>query len=324
MIDEVEPQSIAAKMGLMPGDILVSVDDRPVAGSQTLAEIFKRVDPGQKLVVTVRRDGQTVSKATVVPESRVNMFGAKLEADARGRIVVGEVAPNTPAERAGLAPSDIVLTMAGQRHASLSDLSDFMAKLVSADRSEKAAEPIKLTVERRGEEEPLALVIEREPMPMPASTPIPARDLAAPPPPRQLALGVEVVEQGKQVVITRLLEGGPAALAGMMPGDVIVAVGKKSVSSHADLVAIVANLKPGDEVPVDIARGNKTGAVQIQVVRGKPGSEDVVLAATAAPTVTDRAAPATLEEEVRDLRTRVDALEQIVARLVRELGAQRR
>jgi C-terminal processing protease CtpA/Prc len=140
-----------------------------------------------------------------------------------------------------------------------------------------------------------------------------------------LSLGVEVVEQGKQVAIAKLLEGGPAALAGMMPGDVIAAVGKKPVHSYTELVALVSTLRPGDDVPVDIVRGNKTGAVEVQVVRGKPGVEDVVLvAATDQPLAADRPAPATLEQEVRDLRARVDMLEQIVARLVKELSAQRR
>jgi S1-C subfamily serine protease len=329
VIDAVEPQSTAARLGLEPGDIVVSVDDRPVAGSATLEQMLKRVEPGKKLAVMVRRGGKTVSQTALVPQSRVNMFGAALDADPRGKIVVAEVAPSTPAERAGLQPGDTVLSMAGQRHASLSDLSTFMAKLVAGDRADKAAEPIKLVIERKGEEEPLALVIEREPAPAPAATPIPVRELSAPPA-RQLALGIEVAEQGKQVVITRLLERGPAALAGMMPGDVIVAVGKRPVTSFADLVAIVANLKPGDQAAVDVARGNKTGVLEVQVVQGKPGSEDVVLAANNAPAAdgvparTDPAAPMTLEQEVRDLRARVEMLEQIVAKLVRERAAERR
>lgn len=325
-VRNVERGSVAAEMGLRPGDVIVSVNGNAVADSVALGQMLKQIEPGKPLTITVRRDGRIENKRVDIPESSVNLFGATLNADTAGRIVISEVPPNTPAGKAGLASGDIVLTVAGQRHASLSELSNFVAKLLTADRGDKAAEPVKLTVQRPGEPKPVELVIEREPASAaPASgAPVPVRNLPEPPA-RQLAFGVEVLQRGTQVEIRRLMERGPAALAGMMPGDVIAAVDKRPVQSYAELVAIASNLKPGDVVPVNIVRGGEAGVVEVRVVRGKPGSDDIVLAGSdGRPSATDSAAPSSLQEELRDLRARVLALEEIVARLVREQSAPQR
>jgi S1-C subfamily serine protease len=244
---------------------------------------------------------------------------------------VSDVAPNTPAERAGLLKGDILLSMAGKRPDTLASLADFMSKLVAVDRSEKTSEPIEVTVQRRGEDKPVKLLVEREPAPMPArpATPrpgLPSRDLTLPNT-RHLVLGVEVREQGPRVVVTRIMERKPADLAGIQPGDAIVGVGRKPINSHAALVSAIAPYEPGDELPVEIMRGDKTAVVRVKVINARPSEEDVVLASTtevaAPPTV---ALPVqgqdqlTLAEEVRMLRARVDALEQVVKQLVQQLG----
>lgn len=73
--------------------------------------------------------------------------------------------------------------------------------------------------------------------------------------------------QAGGVIITGVLQNGPAAQAGIRPGDVITAVNSKPVSNVSQLLSAVANLKPGTPAPLTVLRGN--GPVEIAVTPGK-------------------------------------------------------
>ena len=68
------------------------------------------------------------------------------------------------------------------------------------------------------------------------------------------------------VIVTGVLQGGPAALAGMAPGDVIVAIGGVPVDDVAQLLSKVAALKPG--VATAFALERKSEALQMRVTPG--------------------------------------------------------
>ena len=76
----------------------------------------------------------------------------------------------------------------------------------------------------------------------------------------------EVLQTGG-VIITGVLQNGPAAQAGLQPGDVITAVNGKGVASVSQLLTAVAGLKPGTSAPLTVLR--KGGSVQIGVIPGK-------------------------------------------------------
>lgn len=65
------------------------------------------------------------------------------------------------------------------------------------------------------------------------------------------------------VVITGVLQNGPAANAGIRPGDVIVKVAGKSVRNVAELLTQVASLQPGVSAEVNIWR--RQGEVKLQL-----------------------------------------------------------
>lgn len=73
------------------------------------------------------------------------------------------------------------------------------------------------------------------------------------------------------VIITGVLQNGPAAKAGIKPGDVIVAIAGKPVASVPQLLASVSALKPGSATQFSLERKNQ--AVNVDVtpgVRPKP------------------------------------------------------
>lgn len=69
------------------------------------------------------------------------------------------------------------------------------------------------------------------------------------------------------VIITGVLQNGPAAQAGIKPGDVITAVAGKPVGNVSQLLTAVAALKPGTAAPMTVLRGD--GSVDISVTPGK-------------------------------------------------------
>ena len=137
LVNEVVPDGPAAKAGLRSGDIVLEVQGREVKEANDLQRAVLLYNVGDKLSLTVLRNGQP-QKLTVVtaarPDGRQARAGApnkqrggkatgssgadfapvtpeiakRLGYTGQGGLVVAEVAPGSPAERAGLMRGDIV------------------------------------------------------------------------------------------------------------------------------------------------------------------------------------------------------------------------
>lgn len=64
------------------------------------------------------------------------------------------------------------------------------------------------------------------------------------------------VKASAGVIITGVLQNGPAAKAGVRPGDVITGVGEKSIGNTQELLSAVAGLKPGTATRFALQRGS--------------------------------------------------------------------
>jgi Do/DeqQ family serine protease len=69
------------------------------------------------------------------------------------------------------------------------------------------------------------------------------------------------------VIITGVLQNGPAAAAGIRPGDVITAVADKPVSNVTELLSAVAALKPGVSSPLKVQR--RDASLEVAVTPSK-------------------------------------------------------
>jgi len=65
------------------------------------------------------------------------------------------------------------------------------------------------------------------------------------------------------IIITGVLQNGPAAKAGMKPGDVVTRVSGHDVRNVAELLSAIAALKPGNVAAIDVQRGNDKTALQV-------------------------------------------------------------
>ena len=75
------------------------------------------------------------------------------------------------------------------------------------------------------------------------------------------------VKAKKGVLITGVLQNGPAAQAGVKPGDVVVQVGSKEVGNVSELLTAVASLKPGAPTLFKLQRRND--GLEVTVTPGK-------------------------------------------------------
>ena len=88
-------------------------------------------------------------------------------------------------------------------------------------------------------------------------------------------LGPELAESfglpaGKGVIITGVLQNGPAAQAGIRPGDVITAVGDREVNSVAQLLSAVAALQPEQPATLQVVRKGEKSEVRVIPGRRTP------------------------------------------------------
>jgi Do/DeqQ family serine protease len=73
------------------------------------------------------------------------------------------------------------------------------------------------------------------------------------------------LEAKSGVLIAGVLQNGPAAKAGLQPGDVVVKVAERPVRAASDLFAAVASLEPGKSAPVVVQRGRQQLTLTVEV-----------------------------------------------------------
>jgi Do/DeqQ family serine protease len=73
------------------------------------------------------------------------------------------------------------------------------------------------------------------------------------------------VTQG--VLITGVLQDGPASRGGMRPGDVVLSIAGSEVANMAQLLTAVAALKPQSEATVDVQRGAQSLQLRLTVAQ---------------------------------------------------------
>ncbi len=130
LVNAVTPDSPAAKAHLEPGDILGTIGGKPVKEAQDIIREVFQTDPGKALTFEVIRAGKkyqtkvTLESRKDAPPAAVPMqrqapaqqgFGITLDekvdpANSKAMVTqVGNVATDSPADRAGLKPGDLIL-----------------------------------------------------------------------------------------------------------------------------------------------------------------------------------------------------------------------
>jgi len=82
---------------------------------------------------------------------------------------------------------------------------------------------------------------------------------------KELAESLNLPKDTTGVLISGVLEGGPADKAGMKPGDVLTQVNGQAVNDVVTLLNRIAQTSPGDEAKINLLRKGKPMALKVQV-----------------------------------------------------------
>jgi serine protease Do len=194
-----------------------------------------------------------------------------LPAGSKGALIQ-QVMPKTPAEKAGLEPGDVVTSLDGKAIESSSALSRAVAQV-------PPGQSVKLGLVRKGAARTVSLTVAQRPEDESAigqedwnegevsgeGSKAPKLGFKVAPVTPEVARQLQLPPDLKGVVVTDLVEGGPAEQAGVARGDVVLELNQKPVARSSDLAAIVGKMKDGEMALLRIRRGARTSFVAVPV-----------------------------------------------------------
>lgn len=207
-----------------------------------------------------------VTVQTLTPDLAEAM---KLKGGITGALV-GQVAPKTPAEKAGIRSGDVITSVNGRK---INDARELRLMVGSMSPGTK----VQLGVNRG--EETKTFDVELAEMPASATQPSPEASPEETTQPEKTKIfgGVVVAditvdvrtalnlpEEVQGAVIVELDSSSPAAQAGLRVGDVIQEVNKQPIKNAKDLVALSKKLKPNEKVLMRVYSQGRSGYVALE------------------------------------------------------------
>jgi membrane-associated protease RseP (regulator of RpoE activity) len=201
-------------------------------------------------------------KQGIVPAENPGFLGMTVESSVGGGfgLSVVSVTANSPAWKAGFRPGDRVIGVNGNAVTTVDNFAEQLSQF-------GAGTPVKFLVDRRGKNVPLTAVL--------MDKDVAARIHGSVPPPNTLPnsgnsqayLGVNVSDMSpafrsqfsipayRGASVTEVIDGSPAARAGLRPGDCIVAFKGQEVRSAEDVLNAILDSRPGETVNFTYYRG---------------------------------------------------------------------
>jgi S1-C subfamily serine protease len=182
-------------------------------------------------------------------------LGVSIEVDAKGRLTVQAIAPDSPALKCGVQIGDVLTRADGKTVASPAEL----RKLIQA---KSAGDKLKLSLRRKDKSIDVAAEL------------IALGDVGRKPPEQRAVLGVRVSEprSGDGERIDEFSPDSPAEKAGLKIGDVLLKVDGAAITGSTKLADVLADKKPADTVKIAVLRGAEMAAAGLACGAGRRSS----------------------------------------------------
>mgnify|MGYP005835029685 CR=1 FL=1 len=293
LIAAVEPESPAAKAGLVRGDILLEVNSKAVNNLTELRQVLNTLEPKESIEVkALHGDEARTLKVTlgeqngqaylgIVPcfPERLGVMRLTLT-EKQGALII-KVLPDSPASQAGLKVGDVITAVDDKEISPESDLAEVISAYKPNDRTT-------LTIESPGKEAREVTITLGENPDQPGKAYLGVRYTLVPKPTpegeQSLPFRVPFTPFGRDfrfalpnlpegvisgVVVGKVSPGSPAEQAGLQPGDVITAINDQPVKNPRAFVKNIQSHKPGDRLSLTVYRSDEEESLTIQVTLGE-------------------------------------------------------
>ncbi len=173
--------------------------------------------------------------------------------DREDGVMVTQVYNGDPADKAGIKPGDVIISLDEKPVTDSRDLSKGIADTGAGNRAKVTflrggeEKTVRIKLGKRSESEPGAVRTSSSPS---SDLGLEVRELDS-----ELAERLGIEDDVKGVVVTGIEPDGKASEAGIQRGDLIVEINRQSVASIGDYKSIIDGLKEGDSVQILMRRG---------------------------------------------------------------------
>jgi serine protease Do len=207
--------------------------------------------------------------ASVQPLTPELAEAMKLKGPPTGALV-GEVAPNTPSQKAGIKTGDVITAVNGKK---IDDARELRLMIGSTAPGTK----VQIEVNREGQKKTFDVDLAEMPPGTTEEGPEASPEESAQPEKTTVFGGVAVADitddirsalnlpkEVQGTVIAEVDADSPAGKAGLREGDVIQEVNKQQVKNAKDLVAVSKKLKPNEKILIRVYSQGRSGYVALE------------------------------------------------------------
>ena len=233
---------------------VVGINTMIIAGGQGIGFAIP-IDQAKGIIAQLRSDGEvTRGWLGVTIQDLKGDLAEYYGVEGQSGVMVADVVPGDPADKAGIRPKDIITKVDGKKITTSRDLTNLAAMLDVGDTAN-------VTILRDGKQKTLQVKIGKRPLTMAAASQNQRRQQEGEYGFEVTALTPEIarrfnIKETSGVIVVGVVPNSKADAAGVKKGDLIIEVNRANVESVKDFKSLIDQHKNGDGINLLVKRMN--------------------------------------------------------------------